>query len=86
MLFRSSAIMQLSLGMGIAVGAITLRLAAHAHGHSAALPQLRDFHTAIYVVAILALGPVVDALGLPPNAGASTSGHRPELEAEASPA
>ena len=81
-----SAIMQLSLGMGIAVGAITLRLAAHAHGHSAALPQLRDFHTAIFVVAILALGPVVDALGLPPNAGASTSGHRPELEAEVNPA
>jgi len=82
-----SAIMQLSLGMGIAVGAITLRLAAHAHGHSAALPQLRDFHTAIFVVAILALGPVVDALGLPRDAGATTSGHRqPEPEPEVNPA
>ncbi len=76
-----SAIMQFSLGMGIAVGAIALRLAAHAHGHSSALPQLADFHTAIFVVAVLALGPVVDALGLPHNAGASTSGHRqPEPE------
>lgn len=82
-----SAIMQLSLGMGIAVGAITLRLAAHAHGHTAALPQLGDFHTAIFVVAILALGPVVDALGLPHNAGANTSGHKPaEVEAEVNPA
>jgi len=81
-----SAIMQLSLGMGIAVGAITLRLAAHAHGHSASLPQLRDFHTAIFVVAILALGPVVDSLGLPHDAGASTSGHRPALEPEVNPA
>ncbi len=82
-----SAIMQLSLGMGIAVGAITLRLAAHAHGHSASLPQLRDFHTAIFVVAILALGPVVDALGLPPHAGANTSGHRRlEPQAEVNPA
>jgi EmrB/QacA subfamily drug resistance transporter len=84
-----SAIMQLSLGMGIAVGAITLRLAAHAHGHSAALPQLRDFHTAIFAVAILALGPVVDALGLPHDAGATTSGHRqpePEPEPEVNPA
>ena len=82
-----SAIMQLSLGMGIAVGAITLRLAAHAHGHTASMPQLRDFHTAIFVVAILALGPVIDALGLPHNAGASTSGHRQQQpEAEVNPA
>ena len=82
-----SAIMQLSLGMGIAVGAITLRLAAHAHGHSVSLPELRDFHTAIFVVAILALGPVVDALGLPHDAGASTSGHRqPQREPEVNPA
>src|SRR5277367_1349678 len=69
-----SAVMQLSLGMGVAVGAITLRLVAHAHGHSAATPQLRDFHVAIMVMAVLALGPVVDSLGLSPNAGAATSG------------
>jgi hypothetical protein len=76
-----SAVMQLSLGMGIAVGAITLRLIAHAHGHSATAPQLRDFHEAILLMSILALGPVINAIGLPPNAGATTSGHRqPELE------
>jgi hypothetical protein len=69
------------MGMGVAVGAITLRLVAHAHGHSAALPQLRDFHIAILFMAILVLGPVFDSLGLPPDAGAMTSGHRqPELE------
>src|ERR1700733_3607983 len=70
-----SAVMQLSMGMGVAVGAITLRLVAHAHGHSAATPQLRDFHIAILVMAVLALGPVVDSLGLSPNAGVATSGH-----------
>jgi EmrB/QacA subfamily drug resistance transporter len=76
-----SAVMQLSIGVGVAVGAITLRLVAHAHGHSAALPQLRDFHLAILFMAILALGPVFDALGLAPDAGADTSGHRqPALE------
>jgi EmrB/QacA subfamily drug resistance transporter len=76
-----SAVMQLSLGMGIAVGAITLRLIAHAHGHSAAVPQLRDFHQAILVMSILALGPVFNSIGLPHDAGATTSGHRqPELE------
>src|SRR3984885_1395010 len=76
-----SAVMQLSLGMGIAVGAITLRLVAHAHGHSAALPQLRDFHLAILFMAVLTLGPVFDSLRLAPDAGATTSGHgQPELE------
>jgi EmrB/QacA subfamily drug resistance transporter len=77
-----SAVMQLSMGMGVAVGAITLRLVAHAHGHSAAVPQLRDFHFAILFMALLSLGPVLDSLGLAPDAGAATSGHRqPELEA-----
>ena len=76
-----SAVMQLSMGMGVAVGAITLRLVAHAHGHSAAMPQLRDFHLAILFMSALALGPVFDSLGLPQNAGATTSGHRQqELE------
>jgi MFS family permease len=76
-----SAVMQLSMGMGIAVGAITLRLVAHAHGHSAATPQLRDFHLAVLLMSLVALGPVFDSLGLPPDAGAATSGHRqPELE------
>ena len=76
-----SAVMQLSLGMGVAIGAITLRLVAHARGHSAATPQLRDFHLAVLIMAFVALGPVFDSLSLPPNAGAGTSGHRqPEFE------
>jgi EmrB/QacA subfamily drug resistance transporter len=76
-----SAVMQLSLGLGIAIGAISLRLVAHAHGHSASAPQLRDFHLAILCMAVLSLGPVFDSLGLSPDAGAATSGHRqPELE------
>jgi EmrB/QacA subfamily drug resistance transporter len=76
-----SAVMQLSMGAGVAVGAITLRLVAHSHGHSAAMPQLVDFHIAFFLMAILALAPVFDSLGLPPDAGATTSGHgQPELE------
>lgn len=80
-----SAVMQLGMGMGVAVGAITLRLVAHAHGHSAAMPQLRDFHIAILLMAVLALGPVFNSIGLPLDAGATTSGHRPE-ELEVNPA
>ena len=77
-----SAVMQLSSGMGVAFGAITLRLVAHAHGHSGALPQLHDFHMAILIMALLALGPVFDSLGLAKDAGAHTSGHaQPALDA-----
>jgi hypothetical protein len=70
-----SAVMQLSMGVGVAVGAITLRLIAHAHGHSAALPQLKDFHLAILCMAVLSLAPVFDSLGLKADAGSATSGH-----------
>jgi EmrB/QacA subfamily drug resistance transporter len=70
-----SAVMQLSLGLGVAVGALTLRAAAHLHGHSPANPLLADFHLAFLAVAVLSLGPVIDALGLTPEAGAATSGH-----------
>ena len=76
-----SAVMQLSMGLGVAVGAITLRLVAHSRGHSAALPQLQDFRIAILVIAVLCLGPVFDSIGLPPDAGATTSGHaQPQME------
>jgi EmrB/QacA subfamily drug resistance transporter len=74
-----SAVMQLSLGMGVAVGAVTLRVIAHAHGHVSVFPEVRDFHVAILCVAFLALFPVFDSLGLAPDAGSTTSGHRPLL-------
>ena len=73
-----SAVMQLSLGMGVAVGAVTLRIVAHLNGHSASVPQLRDFHIAILCVAVLSLAPVFDSLSLSRDAGAATSGHQPQ--------
>lgn len=73
-----SAVMQLSMGMGVAVGAVTLRIVAHANGHPISTPHLVDFHIAFLVIAMLALAPVFDALGLASNAGAATSGHQPQ--------
>jgi EmrB/QacA subfamily drug resistance transporter len=70
-----SAVMQLSMGMGVAVGAVTLRVVAHAYGHSAAFPHLRDFHLAILIMSLLALAPAFDSLGLDPSAGSVASGH-----------
>ena len=80
-----SAVMQLSMGVGVAVGAVTLRLVAQAHGHEAAAPHLNDFHVAILCMSLLTLAPVFDSLGLPADAGAATSGHQvihTEVEAD----
>ena len=75
-----SAVTQLSLGMGVAVGAVSLRIVTQAHGHSSTFPGIRDFRVAILCVALLALAPVLDALSLDPNAGAVTSGHLAPIE------
>jgi len=71
-----SAVMQLSMGIGVAVGAVTIRLVAQAHGHQAAAPHLEDFHLAILFMSLLTLAPVLDSLRLPHDAGAATSGHQ----------
>ena len=71
-----SAVMQMSIGMGVAIGALALRAIATVHGHSPATPSLSDFHIALLFVAILALAPVLDSLSLHPDAGARTSGRQ----------
>lgn len=71
-----SAVMQLSMGVGVAVGAVTLRLVAQAHGRTGASPHLSDFHVAILCMSVLVLAPVFDSLGLSHDAGSSTSGHQ----------
>src|SRR5665213_55153 len=70
-----SAVIQLSLGMGVAVGAVILRIVAHSQGHLSAFPEIRDFHVVILCVAVLALSPVFNSLDLEHDAGAVTSGH-----------
>ena len=74
-----STVTQLGMGLGVPVGAISLRLLAHLHRDPLANPSLRDFHWAILVTSALALGPIVNALALPDDAGAATSGHVPAL-------
>jgi MFS family permease len=66
---------QMSMGMGVAVGAVTLRLAAWLHGGQASMPMVADFHLAFALVSIVAVLAVVDCLGLERHAGAEVSGH-----------
>jgi EmrB/QacA subfamily drug resistance transporter len=73
----SSMIVQMSMGMGVAVGAIALRLAALLRRNVTGIPTLADFHTAFVFVAILSALAVIDCFTLEPDAGALVSGHRP---------
>ena len=66
---------QMSMGMGVAVGAVALRLAAWLRGGPASAPTLRDFHVAFGMVSIVAVLAVVDCLSLERDAGAEVSGH-----------
>ncbi len=70
-----STLQQLSLTLGITIGAAVLEGSTTLSGH--AVPQPADFTVAFVAIAALALiaGPI--ALVLPPDAGAELSGARP---------
>jgi EmrB/QacA subfamily drug resistance transporter len=89
----SSTLGQMTMGMGVAAGAIALRAAAWLHGHgahsatnaatsaatAAATPTVSpaDFSLAFVLVAALSAIAIVDVFGLDPRAGAHVSGHQP---------
>jgi MFS family permease len=66
---------QMSMGMGVAAGAMALRLAAWLRSGPSSAPTIADFHLAFGMVSIVAVLAVVDCLGLDRNAGAEVSGH-----------
>jgi EmrB/QacA subfamily drug resistance transporter len=72
----SAVIIQLSMGMGVAVGAMELRLAGFLRGQASAAPALMDFHIAFWLTSIVALVALADCLLLNPQAGAEVSGRR----------
>jgi EmrB/QacA subfamily drug resistance transporter len=72
----SSMVQQMTIGMGIAVGAIVLRLAGALHSTNANLLAADDFRIAFLLVGVIALVSVIDSFSLPSNAGAEVSGRR----------
>ncbi|CAB3758434.1 DHA2 family efflux MFS transporter permease subunit [Paraburkholderia humisilvae] len=72
----SSTIQQLTIGMGVALGAIALRVAAWLHGHGAQSVTTADFNVAFLLVAAVGLASIFDVFGLDARAGAHVSGHR----------
>lgn len=72
----SSTISQMTMGMGVAAGAIALRAAAWLHGHPAQSVTPSDFSLAFLLVAGLGIVAIFDVFGLDRRAGAHVSGHR----------
>lgn len=70
-----SVFQQMNAGMGIAFGALALRIAEVVHGQVAGTPGVSEFHLAFGLVALIALLAVGDSLLLARNAGAEVSGH-----------
>jgi hypothetical protein len=71
----ASMVQQMTMGMGVAVGAIALRVAALLRHDSATNPTIPDFHLAFVLVGLIALVSVLDFVKLDPAAGAVVSGH-----------
>jgi len=71
-----SMITQMSMGMGVAVGAILLRVAGLLDGNSHGTPTTKEFHIAFFLVAGLTALATFDAFTLHREAGSVVSGHR----------
>jgi EmrB/QacA subfamily drug resistance transporter len=72
----ASTVQQLTIGMGVALGAIALRLAAWLHGHGARAVTGADFSVAFLLVAAVGLASIIDVFTLDARAGAHVSGHQ----------
>jgi len=72
-----STVQQMTMGMGIGVGAVVLHLAALLHGRTATVLTVADFHLAFFLIGAIALVGIVDCFKLERNAGTVVSGHQP---------
>lgn len=71
----SSTLQQMTMGMGVAFGAIALRTSAWLHGHDAQSIASSDFSLAFLIVAAFGLVGIVHTFSLDRDAGAQVSGH-----------
>jgi EmrB/QacA subfamily drug resistance transporter len=71
-----SMVQQMTIGLGIAFGAIALHLAGWLHGNGGP-PGLADFRIAFLLVAALVMAAVLSFMGIKSDAGIEVSGYRP---------
>lgn len=65
----SNMIQQLAMGLGIAIGALALRIAEWFHPYRAGVIPLENFQIAFVVIGVVALLSIVDTLTLSRDAG-----------------
>jgi EmrB/QacA subfamily drug resistance transporter len=82
----ASVVQQLTMGMGIAVGALALRAGTVIRGDGAERLSVGDFHIAFFIAAFLSLLALADVLRLPADAGAAVSGYRGRAPGAGEPA
>jgi EmrB/QacA subfamily drug resistance transporter len=71
-----SMMTQMTMGIGVAAGAIALRLSSLVTGNTSGTPTTKEFHIAfIFVAALVVLG-TIDCFTLKHDAGVAVSGHR----------
>jgi EmrB/QacA subfamily drug resistance transporter len=73
----SSTLFQMTMGVGVALGAIALRVAEWLHGHDSHSIAPADFSVAFLIVAAVGLLGIFDLFGLARDAGAEVSGQAP---------
>ena len=71
----SSMVQQITFGMGVAFGAIALRLAGLFHSANTESLTVGDFRIAFGLVGLVALLGIIDSFSLASHAGAEVSGH-----------
>jgi EmrB/QacA subfamily drug resistance transporter len=73
----SSTVQQMTLAVGVAFGAIMLRMTSFLGGASAqSKPTILDFRITFALVGLVALAAIIDCFKLTPDAGSEVSGHR----------
>lgn len=72
-----SIALQMSMGMGIALGAVTLQMSSLIHGGHSTL-TVSDFHLAFVLITVVSIASLYDVFSLDPRAGAVVTGHAVE--------
>jgi len=69
-----STAQQMSLGMGIALGAVTLHISSVVHHTTGGNYQVKDFHLAFFIIGVLSLLSLIEYFRLTPQDGISVRG------------
>ncbi len=71
----SSTVMQLSAGLGVALGALAVRVGSAIDHNASGVPNVTDFHIAFLIAGAVAALSLIDVIRLPADAGREMTRH-----------